>query len=80
MKTNIKAKRNQIQTWNKNNKIAVPDLDIEEQNSNRRQQNPRKKRSSVTGKEKCKRIEGKPKKLAIKTNRKAKPQRRPDKQ
>ena len=56
MTTNIKAKRNQIQTWNKNNKIAVPGLDIEEQNSNRRQQNPRKKRSSVTGKEICKRI------------------------
>ena len=43
MKTNIKAKRNQIQTWKKKNKIVVPDLDIEEQNSNRYQQNPRKK-------------------------------------
>ena len=56
MTTNIKAKRNQIQIWNKNNKIAVPDLDIKEQNNNRHQQNPRKKRSFVTGKEICKRI------------------------
>ena len=43
MKTIIKAKRNQIQTWKKKNKIVVPNLDIEEQNSNRRQQNPTKK-------------------------------------
>ena len=43
MKTNIKAKRNKIQTWKKKNKIVVSDLDIEEQNSNKRKQNPRKK-------------------------------------
>ena len=43
MKTNIKAKRNQIQTWKKKNKIVVPVLDIEEQNRNSfRHQNEQK--------------------------------------
>ena len=43
MQTNIMAKSNQIQTWEKKNKIVVQDLDIEEQNRNiSRHQNEQK--------------------------------------